>query len=50
MGSKNLLAIVDEVAINIRVHVSLGISVFVFWGKYPVVQLLAHRVVLLLTF
>ena len=50
MGSKNLLAIVDKVAINIRVHVSLGISVFVFWGKYPVVKLLDHGVVLFMIF
>ena len=50
LGFYHNLAIVDNAAMNTRVHVSLWISVFVFLGKYPVVQLLDCRVVLILNF
>ena len=44
-----ILAIVNNAAINIAVHVSCQISVFVFLGKYPVLELLDHMVRLFLT-
>ena len=50
MGYFHSLAIVDNATVNIGVHVSLRIGIFVFFGKYLVVQLLDARVVLFLTF
>ena len=41
---------VSNVAMNIGVHVSLQISVFVFSDIYPRVVLLAHMIVLFLVF
>jgi len=43
LGCFHLLAIVNNAAMNIRVHVSFQISVFVF-HKYPGVELLSYGV------
>ena len=50
LGCFHFLAIINDAAITIGVHVSLWISLFVYLGKYPVVKLLNHRIVLFLTF
>ena len=44
------LAIVNNTAMNIRVHVFFQISVFLFFGYIPKVELLGHMVVLFLVF
>ena len=43
----HILAITSNVAMNIGVHISFQTNVFIFWDKYPEVQLLGHTVVLL---
>ena len=50
MGSFHTLAIVDSAALDIRAHAPLRIYFFDPFGKYLVVRLLDHRVVLSLTF
>ena len=45
LGSFHDFAIVDHVAINIRVQVHLWIGIFISFGKYLVVHLLGHRLV-----
>ena len=51
LGSLHTLAIVDGAAINIGVHVCPFETPHLYpLGKYPVVQLLGHRVVLFLAF
>ena len=50
LGSFQSLAIVDNAAMNIGVHMALLFTMSVFWGKYPVVQLLDHRLAQFLTF
>ena len=47
LGCFHLLAIVNNAAMNIRVHVSFQISVFVF-DKYPGVDFLYHMVFLVI--
>ena len=47
-GSFHSLAIVDIAAMNIGVQVSWHFTNLYLWGKYPVVQLLGHRVALFL--
>ena len=42
LGSFHSLAIVDNAAINIEMHVSLWINIFYLLCKYLVVQLLGH--------
>ena len=48
LGSFHSLAIVYIAAMNFGVQVPLQITTFDLWGKYLVVQLLGHRVVLFL--
>ena len=50
LGCFNILAIMNKAAKNIRVHITFQISVFVFFGKYPKLELLDHMVVLFLIF
>ena len=45
----HILAIVDSAAVNIGVHISFRISVFIFF-TYPEVELLESMVVLFLIF
>ena len=49
-GHFNILVVVNNVAMNIGVHVSLQISVFVFSDIYPRVGLLGHMIVRFLVF
>ena len=46
----HFLAIVSNAAMNIGVHISFWISVLIFFGEYPEVELLDHMVVLFLIF
>ena len=46
----HILEIVNNAAVNIGVHVSFQINVFVFWDVYPGVELVGHMVVLFLVF
>ena len=41
-----LLGIINNAGVNIRMHISFGISVFVFFSKYPKAKFLDHIVVL----
>ena len=50
LGSFHDLAIVDNAAMNIGVHMALLFTTSVSLGKYPVVQWLGHRVAQFLTF
>ena len=50
LGSFHILVIVDIAAINIGVHVPFESLCLYHLDKYPVVQLLSHRVALFLTF
>ena len=51
LGSSHILVIVSNATMNIRVHVSFRISVFLFFSDmYPGVGLLGHMVVLFLVF
>ena len=45
-----ILAIVNNAAVNIGVHVSFQITVYIFLDIYPGVELLDHMVVPLLVF
>ena len=49
-GCFHVLAIVNNAAVDIRVHISFLISVSVSLSKYPGVELLDHMVVLVLIF
>ena len=49
LGPFQNLAIVDNAAMNIGVHMALLFTTYL-WGKHPVVQLLGHRVAQFLTF
>ena len=44
------VAIVNNIPMNIGVHMSLSISVFFFLARYPEMNLLDHIVVLFLIF
>ena len=50
LGCFHVLAIVNNAAVNIGVHISVQISVLFSSGKYPGVELLDHMVVLFLIF
>ena len=50
LGYLYVLAIVNCATVNFGVHVSFWISVFVFSGIYPVVEVLSHMVVLFSVF
>ena len=50
LGCFHILAIVHNVAVNIGVHVSFRISVFIFSEKCPQVELLDYMLVLSLIF
>ena len=49
-GYFHILAIVNSAAVNIEVHVSFSVSVFVFSDIHPAVELLGHMVVPVLVF
>ena len=46
LGNFHILAILNNAAMNIKVHMSFQISVFIFFEIYPGVELLNHVVVL----
>ena len=48
--SFHTLAVINNAAMNIVVHISLQISDFIFFGKMPKVDMLDHMVVLVLIF
>ena len=50
LGCFHVLAIVNSAAVNIGVHVSFQISVFISLDKYLGIELLDHMVALLLVF
>ena len=50
VGCFCILAIVNNAAVNTKVHVSFQITVFVFLDIYPGVELLDHMVDLFLIF
>ena len=50
LGCFHMLAIVNNAAKNMRMHVSFQVSVFGFFCKYPEVELLYHMTALLLIF
>ena len=50
LGCFHVLAIVNSAAMNIRVHVSFQINVFIFFNIYPGVEFLDYIVVLFLVF
>ena len=50
LGWLHILAIVNNAAMSIGVHISFRISVSVFFAKYPEVELLNGMVVLFLIF
>ena len=50
MSFRVLIAIVSNAAMNMEVNISFWVSVFIFSGKYPEVELLDHVVVLFLIF
>ena len=50
LGCFHIFTIINSAAMNIGLHVSFQISVFVFLDIYPGVELLGHMVVLFLVF
>ena len=50
LGCLYVSAIVNNAAMNIGVHISFQISVFIFPDTYPGVELLHHMVVLFFSF
>ena len=46
----HILVIINNAVVNIVVHISLGVTVFISLDKYPKVELLDHKVVLFLIF
>ena len=50
LGCFHILVVVNNAAVNIGVHVSFQISVFIFFRCIPGVELLNHMVVLFLVF
>ena len=50
LGWFHILVIVNVAAMDIRVHIYLQSSVFIFFQKYPEVEMLDHMVVLFLIF
>ena len=50
LGSFHVLAVINNVAVNIVVHISFLGSSFIFFGYIPGVELLGHMVILFLVF
>ena len=46
----HILAIANNAAVNMEIHVSFLVSVFVFFGYIPRVELLDHMIVIYLVF
>ena len=49
-GCFHLLAVVNNVAVNLGVYISVQVPTFSSFGKYPEVELLDHMVILRLIF
>ena len=48
LGCFHVLAIVNNAAVNMGVHISFQVRVFIFFGKFSEVELLNHMVILFL--
>ena len=51
LGCFHILTIVNNAVMNVRMHISFHVSVFIFFSDiYPAMELLDHMVVLFLAF